>query len=75
MRLHLSILLITFFNIAISQNVIEIPTNYNTIQEGLDVASPGDTILIEPGTYYENIKWPITDNLTLKGAGGSSQTN
>ena len=76
MRLPLSILLtsVIFFYTATGQNVIEIPTDYNTIQEGLDIASPGDTILVAPGTYFENIKWPATDSLTLKGTGGSSQT-
>jgi predicted outer membrane repeat protein len=35
--------------------IINIPGDYNTIQEGIDNAEPGDTILVAAGTYYENI--------------------
>ncbi len=33
--------------------IINIPADYNTIQQGIDVASDGDTILVHPGTYIE----------------------
>lgn len=58
----------------ISQCVINIPNDYQTIQEGLDVANIADTILIAPGTYFENISWPSTDSLVMIGAEGSDQT-
>jgi hypothetical protein len=34
---------------------IKVPADYPTIQQALDAATGGDTILIAPGTYPENI--------------------
>lgn len=35
--------------------IISIPTDYPTIQQGVDAASPGDTVLVQPGIYMENV--------------------
>ena len=35
--------------------IINIPTQFNTIQEGVNHAYIGDTLLVQPGTYVENI--------------------
>ena len=32
-------------------------TSYSAIQDAIDIASDGDTILVETGTYYENINF------------------
>ena len=32
-----------------------VPTDFPTIQSAIDLSQDGDTILVEPGTYYENI--------------------
>jgi len=37
--------------------VIHIPNDYSTIQEGIDAADPGETVLVDPGTYVENINF------------------
>ena len=38
-------------------DTINIPADYSTIQAGIDVATNGDTILVQPGTYIENINF------------------
>ena len=48
------ILSILLFSIGYS-TVINIPSDYNTIQEGLDVSVEGDTVLVSEGEYFENL--------------------
>jgi hypothetical protein len=36
--------------------VIHIPDDYPTIQQGVDAAMNGDTVLVHPGTYTENVQ-------------------
>ncbi|MCP4633092.1 MAG: T9SS type A sorting domain-containing protein, partial [candidate division Zixibacteria bacterium] len=37
--------------------IINIPDDYGTIQEGIYASSDGDTVLVQPGTYFENINF------------------
>ena len=48
---------------------INIPTDYNTIQVGLNAASEGDTVQVSAGNYTENITWPATNSIQLIGSG------
>ena len=55
--------LILFFILTISSvpmmhtTIIEIPEDQPTIQAGIDVSMAGDTILVQTGTYVENINF------------------
>jgi parallel beta-helix repeat protein len=48
-----------------SSAVIRVPQDYLTIQEAVNAANPGDTILVASGTYYECVE--INKSLTLIG--------
>jgi predicted outer membrane repeat protein len=43
--------------ISLSSTVINIPDDYPLIQQGIDASSDGDTVLVQPGTYFENINY------------------
>jgi len=37
--------------------IINIPADYPNIQQGIDASTDGDTVLVQPGTYYEKINF------------------
>jgi len=37
--------------------IIDVPGEYATIQEGINNSSNGDTVLVKPGIYYENVNF------------------
>jgi len=66
------VLLIVFyilFILNLSATIINIPEDFDSIQEGLNFASEGDTILVAEGIYVENLTWPETNSLKLIGSG------
>jgi hypothetical protein len=54
--LIVSINIILFASLSIAK-IIYIPKEYPTIQAGIDSSFDGDTVLVDEGTYYENINF------------------
>ena len=48
-------ILFSIYNLPASADIIHIPGDYPTIQEGIDAANEHDTVLVKPGEYVENI--------------------
>jgi hypothetical protein len=49
-----------------SPRVLSVPAEHSTIQAAVDAASPGDLVLISPGTYRESVR-VTTDRLVIRG--------
>ena len=46
--------------------------DFPTIQEALNAADTGDTVLVSPGEFHESLFWPFRNGITLRGAGMDS---
>lgn len=55
-KLFLSIIISVFCK-SLSGTILYVPSDYTTIQSGIDAITIGDTLLVEPGIYYENINF------------------
>ena len=53
--------------------VIQVPQDYDTIQEAIEAAEEGNVIIVSPGTYYENINF-LGKAITVKSAEGPEVT-
>ena len=53
-RLYKIIIALTILSQGFAE-VLVVPKDYATIQGGLDAAQEGDTVIVEPGIYEENI--------------------
>ncbi len=58
--------------IAISAN-LKVPSQYTNIQDAIDAAVNGDTVLVAPGTYVENIDFK-GKAITVTSSGGAVMT-
>jgi len=53
----LTVVFVVLACLPVSATIINVPTDYDTIQEGIDASCGGDTVLVQPGTYVENINF------------------
>jgi nitrous oxidase accessory protein NosD len=58
---------------ATAATVIHVPADQPTIQAGINAASTGDTVLVAPGIYKENINFN-GKAITVKSSGGAKVT-
>ena len=42
-------------SVSFGQSTLLVPTQYSTIQNAIDASASGDTVLVDPGVYYEGI--------------------
>lgn len=56
-RLMLLSILFFFMLFTIQAQIINVPGDYSTIQEGINAAADGDTVLVQPDSYTENINF------------------
>src|SRR5216683_2355821 len=54
-------------------STINVPLDQPTIQAGINAAKTGDTVLVAPGTYIENINF-MGKAITVKSSGGRNVT-
>lgn len=58
MRKFIKLLLISLFIVVkINANIINVPSEQSSIQSAINSANNGDTILVQPGIYVENINY------------------
>jgi serine protease len=68
-----AVLLFLFSPPARSQNTLNVPADYPTIQSAINAANNGDTVLVAPGTYVENINFN-GKAITVISSGGAATT-
>ena len=53
----LSFLLVCTMILNLGATILPVPGSYSTIQSAINASSAGDTIVVSPGTWYENINF------------------
>ena len=74
MRLCLVLVLATSIAVSIAHAaIINVPADQPTIQAGINAASNGDSVLVAPGTYTENINF-MGKAITVTSSAGAETT-
>jgi hypothetical protein len=71
--LSVTLLSILSVNSTLAKTTIHVPADQPTIQAAINVASNGDTVLVAPGTYVENINF-AGKAITVKSSNGAKVT-
>lgn len=73
-RLTITISLLLLLTTSLwAQTTIRVPEDQPTIQNAINVASNGDTVLVAPGTYFENLFFG-GKAITVKSSAGADST-
>jgi hypothetical protein len=67
------LLAFSFVPATLAQQTIHVPADRPTIQAGVNAANNGDTVLVSPGTYNENIDF-LGKAITVTSSGGPAST-
>ncbi len=67
--LIMSVAIVLVLTIPIQAKII-VPNDYPTIQQAINAASPGETIVIKDGTYAENVR--VNKSVTIISENGSA---
>ncbi|MBN2382685.1 right-handed parallel beta-helix repeat-containing protein [bacterium] len=68
-----SVFIVLTVPVFVQAAIIFVPDDHSTIQAAITAAAPGDTIMVRPGTYYENINFE-GKALTVESEQGASAT-
>ena len=55
MKIIITILIAVFSIISLSATIINVPADYATIQAAINASVTSDTVLVQPGTYFEDV--------------------
>lgn len=72
-RSALLFVVVLFCFAATAQNTIQVPADQPTIQQAIGVAQNGDTVLVAPGVYTENLDFQ-GKAITVTSSGGAAVT-
>ncbi len=73
MRIFPLLLILTFYPVTTYARTWEVPTDFASLQDALDASIGGDSIMVLPGTYRENISFQ-GKNVILASSGGPETT-
>ena len=57
-RLSFILIILLVLCVGVNAEIINIPDDFESIQGGIDASEDGDTVLVQPGEYIENIEGP-----------------
>ena len=73
MRTSITCLVVLVLAVPAHARIINVPAEYPTIQAGIDASVNGDTVLVAPGEYWEDIN-PMGRNILITSSHGPDTT-